>query len=224
MAYRSQRSSVQRSVGAPHAASTRTAAQRSAAVRGTSSRTTSTRASVASSARSQRSSRSAEAPFFGQAAPVLRPDYQEENYRPDIRIISAGTSAGAGAATRAAARTQGASSVASTAVKMAAIVIVLVAVLSFVRIALTSSSVTTMIQSDALSAQISEARSAGTSLEMEQSVLKNPSAVKAQAKQLGMSAPSGATTITLEPDVVAINNGDTLSLSDTIKNVVEVAE
>lgn len=116
------------------------------------------------------------------------------------------------------------SAILSTIAKMAAVVIVLVAVLSFARIILTNETVTTMIQSDAVSAQISEARTAGTGLEMEQSVLSNSAAVKAQAKRLGMKTPGKAATIALSPDVVAISNGDTLSLSDTIKNVVEIQD
>ena len=46
--------------------------------------------------------------------------------------------------------------------KMAAIVLVVVAALCFARIALTNATVSTMVESDALSAQMSEARSTGT--------------------------------------------------------------
>lgn len=183
-----------------------------ATTRGGSQRRSSSAASRTGQVRRSTSARSrrtqdASAPFFGQAAPVLQPEYEC-----DVRVIGTGSIA----------RGETTPSLVSTTVKMLAVVIVLIAVLSFVRIALTSNAVTTMIQSDSISAQISEARSAGTSLEMEQSVLTSPSAVKAQAKKMGMAAPAQTTTIMLEPDVVAIKNGDTLSLSDTIKNIVQI--
>ena len=104
--------------------------------------------------------------------------------------------------------------------KMAAVVLVVVAVLCFARIALTNATVATMIESDTLSAQISEARSLGTSLEMEQSVLSNTNAINSAAKRLGMAAPAEVGTIALSPDVVAADAEGTLSFSDTVKNVV----
>lgn len=111
-----------------------------------------------------------------------------------------------------------------TAAKMMAVFIVVVCALSFVRIILTNQAVTTMIESDTLSAQITDARAEGVTLEMEQSVLSNPSAIKDQAKKLSMKAPEEVSTISLAPDVVAIENGKKLSLSGTIKNVIDLQE
>ena len=107
---------------------------------------------------------------------------------------------------------------------MAAIVLVVVAALCFARIALTNATVSTMIESDALSAQISEARSTGTSLEMEQSTLSNTAAINSAAKRLGMTAPYEVGTIALSPDVVATDANGSLSLSGTVKNVVGTQE
>ena len=104
--------------------------------------------------------------------------------------------------------------------KMAAIVLVVVAALCFARIALTNAAVTTMIESDALSAQITEARSSGVSLEMEQSVLSSTSAINAAVKRLGMAAPGEVGSITLDPDVVALDANGGLLFSDSVKNVV----
>lgn len=106
------------------------------------------------------------------------------------------------------------------AARMIAVVFVVVAALSFARIMLTSEAVTTMIESDALSSQIVEARSTGVTLEMEQSVLSNPSAIKASAKRLSMTSPIEVGTISLSPDIVALDGDGCLSLSDTVKNVV----
>lgn len=139
------------------------------------------------------------------------PDYAPQPARPNVRTIRSAEHAAA-------------PSLLPLIAKMAAVFIVVVAALSFVRIMLTSEAVTTMIESDTLSSQISEARSAGISLEMEQSVLSNPSAIKAQATKLGMVAPKDMSAMALTPDVVAIDNSDTLSLSGTIKKVVEIQE
>ena len=104
--------------------------------------------------------------------------------------------------------------------KMAAIVLVVVAALCFARIALTNATVATMIESDSISAQISEARSAGTSLEMEQSTLSSTSALSSAVKRLNMYAPAEVGTIQLPADVVATDANGALSLSGTVKNVV----
>ena len=117
---------------------------------------------------------------------------------------------------------QASSSLLVTAAKLAAVVLVVVAALAFARIALTSATVTTMIESDAMSSEIADARSAGVSLEMEQSVLSNSSAIKQAAKRLGMAASAEVGTIELAPDVVATDASGNLSLSGTVKNLVAV--
>lgn len=104
--------------------------------------------------------------------------------------------------------------------KLAAIVIVVVAVLCFARIALTNAAVTTLIESDAIATQIEQARSSGVGLEMQQSVLSSPTAINSAVKRLGMTAPNEVATINLDPDIVAYDSEGTLSLSDSVKNVV----
>lgn len=112
----------------------------------------------------------------------------------------------------------------ATAAKMAAVLLVVVAVLCFARIALTNAAVTTMIQSDNLSAQISTARSTGVSLEMEQSLLASTSAINSAVKRLNMAAPFEVGTIVLDEDVVALDGNGDLSLSSSIKNVARTQE
>ena len=108
--------------------------------------------------------------------------------------------------------------------RLAAFVIVLVAALCFARIALTNAAVTTMIESDSISAQITEARATGVELEMKQSVLTSPAAVNSAVKRLHMDPPGAIGTIVLEPDVVAYSEKGGLSLSDSVKNVVGTQE
>ena len=114
------------------------------------------------------------------------------------------------------------SSLLLTAARMAAVLLVVIAALCFARIALTNAAVTTMIESDAISAQISEARSSGVSLEMEQSLLSSTSAINAAVKRLDMSAPYSVGTIALDKDVVALDAAGGLSLSGTVKNVAGI--
>ena len=113
------------------------------------------------------------------------------------------------------------SSMLVTAAKMAVILLFVVAVLAFARITLTNATVTTMIESDALSSEISEARSSGISLEMEQSVLSNNYAVDAAAKRLGMAAPGEVGTIALSPDIVSVDQDGALSLSGSVSSLVK---
>lgn len=139
------------------------------------------------------------------------PDFAPERAsRPGVRAVRTGAAREADAS----------ASLLVTAAKLAAVVLVFVAVLSFARIALTNAAVTTMIESDVLSAQIAEARSSGVGLEMEQSVLSSTSALNAAVKRLGMAAPGFIGSITLDPDVVALDANGDLSLSGSVKNVV----
>ena len=107
-----------------------------------------------------------------------------------------------------------------TFARMVAIILVVITALSFVRIALTNATVVTMIESDAISSQIADARSTGVGLEMEQTVLTNSSAIKVAAKRLGMAAPYEVGSIILPPDVVATTADGALSLSGTVSNLV----
>ena len=126
-------------------------------------------------------------------------------------------------ATRTGSREQNsATSLLITAAKLVVVVLLVIAALSFARIALTSATVSTMIQSDAISGEIADARSTGVSLEMEQSVLSNTSAIKQAATRLGMAAPYEVGTIELAPDVVATDAAGNRSLSGTVSIFVAI--
>lgn len=143
------------------------------------------------------------------------PDFRQENQRSaDVRAVRTGGRA----------QPDSHADLLVLAAKLAAVVLVLVAALSFGRIALTNAAVTTMMESDTISSQITEARSTGVSLEMEQSVLSSKSALNAAIKRLGMSAPATVGSIALSPDVVATDANGDLSLSGSVKNVVGAQE
>lgn len=96
------------------------------------------------------------------------------------------------------------------------VVIAVVAVIACVRVGFTAASVGTCMDSEALSAQIETARSAGSDLEVQRSYLSNTSHVRVAATQLGMGAPAASMTITLDPDVVAVDAAGNLSLSGSM--------
>lgn len=141
------------------------------------------------------------------------PERRERRF--DVRAVRTGSRAASDAR-------QSTSALLVTAAKAAAVLFVFVAVLCFARIALTNAAVTTLIESDEISAQISAARSSGVGLEMEQSVLSSNSALNAAVKRLHMVAPAEVGTLALEPDVVAIDENGALSFSGTVKNVVGI--
>ena len=102
--------------------------------------------------------------------------------------------------------------------------LVVVAVVCCVRIALTSATVTTMIESDELSTQIAEARSVGTGFEVEQSGLLSSTMLSSAAKRMDMITPYEVGAIALPADVVATDADGNLSFSGTIRNVIAAQE
>jgi cell division protein FtsL len=88
---------------------------------------------------------------------------------------------------------------------------------------ISAATVKTSMQAQALSSQIDEARSTGTSLEVTESLLSNPTRVRQQAEALGMSAPSEVGSISMAADVVVTDESGSLSLSGSV-NVVASGE
>ena len=111
-----------------------------------------------------------------------------------------------------------------TIAKMAAILFVAAALFACARIAINAMTVSTMIESDAISTQITQARSTGVGLEMEQSVLTSQPALNTIIKRFNMRTPYEVGTIALAADVVAYNADGSLSLSATVRNTVGTAE
>ena len=101
--------------------------------------------------------------------------------------------------------------------KTVAVVLLVVALVGIARIALTTAAVSTSMENQELSSQISSARKEGNQLEVTQSALSNPSRVKTEAGALGMTAPVITYTLTLEQDVVATDAAGNLSLSESVR-------
>lgn len=100
--------------------------------------------------------------------------------------------------------------------KIVIAVLLVFAALGCVRVGLTSLAVNASIQTEQTQADIDTARTNGTTLEVEQSKLANPTAVKKSATKLGMTAPSSVETLKLPADVVATDDAGNLSLSKTL--------
>jgi len=103
----------------------------------------------------------------------------------------------------------------TVALMLAGIILVL-GVLGFARIFLTHQTVEVLHESAALSTQISEARTQGTVLEVNQSSLVNTANVLQKATALGMSEPEYVSTIVLPQDVVATDAEGNLSLGKSV--------
>ena len=100
--------------------------------------------------------------------------------------------------------------------RVVACALVLLTVVGFVRIGLTAAAVTVEQESKNYSSLIDTARSEGSSLEVAQSTLSNPTRIKAEANALGMAAPESSDKIFLPADVVVCDASGDLSLSQSL--------
>ncbi len=100
--------------------------------------------------------------------------------------------------------------------RLIVVVIAVVAAIACVRVGFAAASVSTCMDSETISAQIETARSQGSDLEVQRSYLSNTSHVRVAATQLGMGASAASMTITLDPDVVALDSSGNLSLSGSM--------
>ena len=100
--------------------------------------------------------------------------------------------------------------------KAVAVVLLVVSLVGFARVGLMSATISTTMQSNELSNQISDTRSSGAALEVSQSALSNPTKVKQQAGKLGMASPETTGVIDLAKDIVATDESGALSLSKSV--------
>ena len=103
-----------------------------------------------------------------------------------------------------------------TLARVVAAALVVLALVAFARIALTAAAVNVEIESKSYDSLIDTARSEGSSLEVAQSSLSNPSRIKSEATALGMAAPESASKIVLTEDIVATDGSGNLSLSQSL--------
>ena len=116
------------------------------------------------------------------------------------------------------AQSEGISAAALSLAKACAVICIVIALIAMARVAITSAAASCALETRSLQTSIETARAEGNELEVSQSVLANPSRIKAQATALGMAAPAPECSeqITLSPDIVATDGAGSLSLSESV--------
>lgn len=112
--------------------------------------------------------------------------------------------------------THAVSSVVAKAVRVLAVLVAVFALLGAVRITLDSMTIGTALEYRQLSRDIDAARTEGNALELEKSMLSNPTRIKEEARNIGMAAPAQTTYIDLSGDVVVTDETGNLLLSDSM--------
>ena len=103
--------------------------------------------------------------------------------------------------------------------KVAAVALVVLAALSFARIALKSATVALTMESQKISASVDSARSEASTLELTASALASPDRVKSEATDAGMIASQKTEIMTLNPDVLVVDDTGAISLSGSVGRV-----
>ena len=98
-----------------------------------------------------------------------------------------------------------------------AVAMIVITLVCFARIFISSETVTTSMAVQKAEAAISQARSEGSALEVQSSVLTSVSYITERAKAIGMVDPVNEMAITLSPDVVVLNEDGSLSLTESIR-------
>lgn len=93
-------------------------------------------------------------------------------------------------------------------------------IIGFVRVGFSSAAYSIASQSSDLRSQISDARTTGESLAVQESLLSNPNNIRTEAQErLSMTAGSSASTMTLSADPVAIDSAGNLSFSESVSRL-----
>lgn len=122
-----------------------------------------------------------------------------------------------------AAASQGVSTLVGFVGKVAAVVILAFTLLCVARVSLSSAAVATALDNQEISNQISTVRTESSALEITQSKLAAPQAVKEKAAELGMASPASVMMIDISGDVVKTDSNGDLSLSGSVAAAVQQA-
>ncbi|NPD33046.1 cell division protein FtsL [Eggerthellaceae bacterium zg-997] len=130
--------------------------------------------------------------------------------RPDVRVLPGGRG-----------RSQGVAPSLLLVANLAAVAMIVATLVCFFRIGFASAAVDSLMKGQELTAGIREARSMGNDLEITQTALSNSATIKSAATGMGMVAPEGVGSLSLEKDIVATDAQGALSLSGSIQNKIE---
>ena len=108
--------------------------------------------------------------------------------------------------------------------KAAMAIVVVLAVVCLARVFMSVSTVQAMEASASLQTQIEEARATGNELEIQHSVLSNPTTIQKKAAKIGMSAPKNTErlTVVVKPSTKTFADGS-ISISKTLKTITDYA-
>lgn len=111
-----------------------------------------------------------------------------------------------------------------TFAKFSAALVIFIALIAFVRVGLTSQTISKGIESQNITAQIDQELTTKNGLEVQASTLGNSSKVREGAEKLGMITPATIETIKLEKDVLAKNEDGSLSLVNSLDRLTDSAK
>jgi cell division protein FtsL len=138
---------------------------------------------------------------------------QERRYRPDVRVVP-------GSRNRAEEREDGPGVGTFIALALVAMFVFAAALIASVTLKTMTSGV--LSDTSAIETSMDAIKHESTTLEVQNSSLSNTNIVKAHAEKLGMSLPDEVGTITLEKDIVVLDDSGALSLSGSIKNAASI--
>ncbi len=105
-------------------------------------------------------------------------------------------------------------------VKVMVAVLIAFLVFGFARVYLSSTAYSVASEASSLRAQISDARTTGESLAVQESLLSSSSNIRTQAaERLGMGSASASATITLSADPVAVDSAGNLSFAESVSRL-----
>ena len=107
-----------------------------------------------------------------------------------------------------------------TAIKALLACLIVFLVIGFVRVGLASAAYSTASQASDLRTEISNARTTGESLAVQESLLSSPGNIRTQAdEKLNMQAGVSSETITLSVDPVSIDSAGNLSFAGSVSRI-----
>ncbi|MDO5329423.1 MAG: hypothetical protein Q4E88_04950 [Coriobacteriia bacterium] len=106
-----------------------------------------------------------------------------------------------------------------TAAKFAVAAVIVIAVAAFIRVGLSSATVSTGLNSQYLTSQIEQELSKKGALEVQDSTLGNTSKIRSEAAKLNLVAPAVIEQINLGEDVLAYDKNGNISLVESLNRV-----
>lgn len=122
---------------------------------------------------------------------------------------------------KSAAKSAALSPILVTVAKFAAALVILIAVLAFVRVAMTSATVSNGLASQNISNSIDAELINKNALEVQDSTLSNSARIKQAAAEYSLVNPGAITVINLTPDVLAYDANNNVSLVESLERVAK---